>query len=238
MSRIITIGSGSSGNCYILECGKEKLIIELGVDIQKVFRTLDYNIDDVVGCLVSHIHKDHSAYIVHALGHCLPVYSCEEVKKKYKQAQLLPLGKKTQIGGFKVQPISVPHSCECYAFLIEHKEMGRLLFVTDCEKFGYKIKDLNHIFIEANWYEGFIIDNLCEGKELRSRYENHMELEDTIRALKANYSPSLQSICLVHLSSSNGDPIYFAQRVKEEVGFENVNVATGGVEVSLQLSEF
>ena len=48
MSRIITIGSGSSGNCYILECGKEKLIIELGVDIQKVFRTLDYNIDDVV----------------------------------------------------------------------------------------------------------------------------------------------------------------------------------------------
>ena len=48
MNRIITIGSGSSGNSYILECGNEKLILELGCDFNEILRVLNYNIDDVI----------------------------------------------------------------------------------------------------------------------------------------------------------------------------------------------
>ena len=237
-SKINIIGSGSSGNAYVLECGNEKLFIELGVDIQKVFKALNYDINNVVGCLVSHIHKDHSSYITHAIGYGLPVYSCQEVVDKHRQVNLLELGKKTQIGGFKVQPISVPHSCECYAFLIEHNAMGRMLFCTDCKKFNYKIKSLNHIFIEANYDEDLVIDNLCEDVDVRSLYGNHMELKNAIDALKNNYSPSLQTICLVHLSVGNADPNMFNERVKKEIGFYNTYIATKGLEINLELNDF
>ena len=238
ISKITVVGSGSSGNSYILDCGDDKLIIELGVDIQKVFKVLDYDIDNVVGCLVTHIHKDHSAYITHALRHALPIYSCEEVVKKYKQVNLLKLGEKVQIGRFKVQPIEVPHSCQCYAYLIEHNAIGRMLFATDCKHFCYKIKNLNHIFIEANWDEELVVDSLCRDEEIRSRYCNHMEIQSTLQALRNNFNSNLQNICLIHLSGGNANPKMFKDMVRGSLGFDNVFIADKGVEIPLQLSEF
>lgn len=238
MSKLITIGSGSSGNSYILECGNEKLLIELGVDFKQVLRALNYDLTNVCACLVSHQHLDHAKYIPNAKKHGLPVYSCQEVVDKYNDALVLELCKKTKIGGFTVQPIEVPHSCQCYAFLIEHEAMGRLLFCTDCERFGCRIKNLNHICIEANWDEDVLIDNMCDDIEIRSRFEHHMELNNTILSLKTNYGVDLQTVCLVHLSSGNADPKKFKKRVVEELGFDNVYMAESGLEVELSKEEF
>jgi phosphoribosyl 1,2-cyclic phosphodiesterase len=238
VSKIRVIGSNSNGNSYILECGNEKLLIELGVDFKQVLRALNYDLTNVHACLVSHKHTDHAKYIPSAKNHGLPVFSCQEVADKHDGVAVLELGKKTKIGGFTVQPIEVPHSCQCYAFLIEHEAMGRLLFCTDCERFGYRIKNLNHICIEANWDEDVLIDNMCDDIEIRSRFEHHMELNNTILALKTNYGVSLQTVCLVHLSSGNADPKKFKKRVVEELGFNNVCVCESGLEVELSNSEF
>ena len=86
------------------------------------------------------------------------------------------------LGGFKVQPMEVPHSCQCYAYLIQHEEVGKLLFITDCVRFNYKIKGINHVLIESNWCEEILINNLCNDVETRSHHEHHMELSDTIKA--------------------------------------------------------
>ena len=142
------------------------------------------------------------------------------------------------LGGFKVQPMEVPHSCQCYAFLIENDRLGRMLFCTDCTNFGYRIKNLNHIFIEANWCEEILINNLCNDVETRSHHEHHMELSDTIKALKNNYSPYLMTVGLLHLSNGNSDEKMFRQRVINELGFDNVVVMDKGLTIPLQLSEF
>ena len=44
-----------------------------------------------------------------------------------------------QIGSFTVLPFNVPHDTEieCYGYLIEHEEMGKLLFLTDLEYCKY-----------------------------------------------------------------------------------------------------
>ena len=238
MSKIKVIGSGSSGNSYILECGEEKLLLELGVDFNEVLKGLDFELLSVVGCLVTHEHLDHAKHIPHAHNHGLPIYSCKSVVDKYPQATLLKLGEKVQIGNFKVQPIEVSHSCQCYAFLIEHSAMGRMLFCTDCQKFPYKIKSLNHVFIEANYDEELVVDNLCKDKEVRSMYHSHMEILRTIEAIRNNYSPSLQTICLMHLSSGNAHPKQFKEMVQGSFGFNNVFVAEKGLEINLQTEEF
>lgn len=72
----------------------------------------------------------------------------------------------------------------------------------------------------------------------RSLYEYHMEINDTISALKTNYNQELQNIVLLHLSNANSNAEDFRNMVIEELGFDNVFVADKGMEISLQKSEF
>lgn len=116
--------------------------------------------------------------------------------------------------------------------------MGRLVFVTDCSSFPYKIKNVNHFLIEANYSDDIAIDNMCNGFDNRSMSNQHLEINDTIDALKQNYSSSLQTICLLHLSSGNSNAEEFKQRVKDELGFSNVYVADKGLTINLDKDEF
>lgn len=155
-----------------------------------------------------------------------------------KRVKVLETGLKTQIGGFKVQPLNVPHSVECYSFIIQHEEFGKLLFATDCSSFRYKIKNLNHILIEANWSDDILIDNMCNDADMRSRHEQHLEINDTIEVVRVNYNENLQNVVLIHLSSGNSNEHKFIKKVKTETGLPNVYCAKENLVVSLCKSEF
>ena len=148
------------------------------------------------------------------------------------------MGVKTRIGGFKVQPLLVPHNAECYSFLITHEELGKLLFITDCSDFKYKVRDCNHIMIEANYDDDILVDNMCNAEYSRSASENHLEIGQTIDVLKHNYSTELQTITLLHLSQGNADKTKFVERVKRELSFKDVVAAESGLVVELNKSEF
>lgn len=50
------IGSGSKGNCYLIECSSDTLILDIGVSWNDVLQGLNYKIGGVQGILVSHGH--------------------------------------------------------------------------------------------------------------------------------------------------------------------------------------
>lgn len=50
------LASGSSGNCYIVQAGEEKLILECGIGYKEILKGLNYTIKNVKGCLISHQH--------------------------------------------------------------------------------------------------------------------------------------------------------------------------------------
>ena len=54
--KLIVVGTGSKGNCYILSNEKESLVIEAGASYEKILRGLNYNVKNVVGVVVSHSH--------------------------------------------------------------------------------------------------------------------------------------------------------------------------------------
>lgn len=236
MAELRVISSGSQGNSYIIECEKETLLAELGVPFSDIMSSLNYNIPKVVGAIVSHQHQDHAnkGTIAKMLKYGIPVYSCEEAAHENKGVTIVKKGRKTSIGGFKIQPIPLQHSVQCFGFLVEHDEFGRLVFATDCSSFPYLIKNVNHFLIECNWSEDVLIDNMCNNEEMRSRHEQHLELENTVMALSANYSSSLQTILLLHLSNGNSNAEMFKNRVKEELGFFNVHIAEKGLTLQLQ----
>ena len=56
MASLKIIGSSSSGNAYILDCGSEQLILELGVSWKEILKALNFDLSKVVGVCVSHSH--------------------------------------------------------------------------------------------------------------------------------------------------------------------------------------
>ena len=54
MASLKCVGSGSSGNCYILTCNNEKLILDCGLPIKVIKQGLDFDLGGIQGVLISH----------------------------------------------------------------------------------------------------------------------------------------------------------------------------------------
>lgn len=239
MAILKVLGSSSQGNSYVLECKDETLVIELGVKWNEILKALNYGegLKRVRGCLTSHRrrHQDHSLSIPNAIKYAVDVYSCADVQTIHSKVKVLSKGVKTQIGGFKVQPVDMFHSVECYGFLIEHKECGRIVFCTDTSKIPYRFKNIQHFIVEANYDADIVLNCLLSNVLNSSQSENHMEIDDTIDFLKNNVNENTNSITLVHLSNGNSNEKKFRERVRTELGFSNVYVADKGMTINLSL---
>ena len=239
MAILKVVGSGSKGNCYLLQTEKETLILELGCKWNDVLRMLDYKIDNVGGCLVTHCqsHQDHAKYIPNALNAQIPVYSCQEVANKFDRVNVLQPKTKYKIGGFIVMPLLVEHNTQNFAYIITHDDFGTLVFCTDAVSFPYKVKGIHHLLIEANNSEDLIIDNLCKNETIRSHNEYHMEINKTTEAIKRNINPNLRTLMLIHLSDGQSDEKLFQKMVFEEVGIRPI-IADKGLEITLDRFDF
>ena len=50
------IGSGSSGNCYLISTENETLILDCGLPIKDIKKALNYDIRRISGVVVTHSH--------------------------------------------------------------------------------------------------------------------------------------------------------------------------------------
>lgn len=237
MAELQVVGSGSKGNTYLLKTSKRVFILDLGCKWDDIMKSLNYQIDNVAACLVSHVHSDHSKSIPNALKYQLPVYSCQDVAYKFKGVISLSEGKKYKIGNFVVQPISVYHNVENYAYIVDCDEFGRMLFITDCVRFPYRLRKANHLLLEANYSNDIVIDHMMNGYEIRSQNQYHMELEDTIECIKNNMSSELNNVVIAHLSDGQSDERMFADRIYDETGIMP-KIASKGLIVELNKEDF
>ena len=223
--KLTVLGSGSSGNCYLLHNEKECLVVEAGIPFVEVKKALDFDISKIVGVIVSHEHKDHSKYVsdYHKVG--IPVFKPYEIVAA-------PLN---MFGNFSIRHFSVVHDVECYGFLIEHKEFGKLLFATDTEYIKYRFKSLNHVLIEANYSKELLKEY---HKVLGDRIKlSHMEIDTTCEFLEVNNNPNLYNVLLLHLSDRTSNEQQFMDKAKQVVNC-NVYVATKGLEIDLNTEPF
>lgn len=58
MRTLTVVGTGSTqGNCYILDCDGEKLILDAGVRIGEIKKALNWSIRGLKGVVISHAHR-------------------------------------------------------------------------------------------------------------------------------------------------------------------------------------
>lgn len=235
--KIHVIGSGSTGNGYIIESNGKKLIVELGCKWKFYLEAMKYDIANVEGALVSHKHSDHTATLGHALQYLIPVYSNKEVAEDHPLINVLTTEYSYMIGSFKVQCLKVPHNALCYSFIITCPSGEKILFATDLHKFNYKVSDCDVIMMEANYDENLVHEALARGAVVRSQNENHLDIKDCLEALERCSGKKTQLIILLHMSDGFSDEKRFQKEAHEATGIR-VGLAHKGLIYEINESDF
>ena len=244
--RLNVLGSDSNGNCYVLQTDKEALIIEAGVRFSEVKKALKWQLSKVVGAVISHEHNDHAKYIRDFVSNGITVLALPSVFRA-KGIDSLSFRKEIEpmhgyiVGGFRVFAMPVCHDVPCVGFIIEHEDMGRMLFVTDTMMLEYRVPGLNHILLEANYAEDILDAKIEAGSvplSMKPRLiHSHMEIETTKGILRANDLSGVNEIVLIHLSNGNSDERRFVREVQETSG-KPVYAAVAGLELNLSINPY
>lgn len=228
MLKFLSLGSGSSGNCYILYTETDGLMIDCGVGIRTLKKHL-YNygvpLSLIHHIIVTHDHADHIKSVgTLSSDYHIPVWATQSVhhgifrnwsvRKKVDEPfrRFIEKGETQTIGEFAVTPFSVPHdSIDCVGYRIVHQDIT-FTIITDCghltDEIRQYIAESNYLIIEANHDPEMLAEGpYPEHLKVRIAGEHgHMCNQDCAKALAENATPKLQHVWLCHLSEENNHP--------------------------------
>ena len=248
--KLHVLGSSSSGNCYLFQSEKtgEVLAVEAGVKFNKVKKVLDFNLNSIVGCIVSHAHGDHAKCVGDFINACIPCYMSQGTKhalgfsSSYWAKGLLPF-EQVVINGFRVIPFPVQHdAAEPYGYLIRHEECGTVLFATDTYFLKYKFPGLNNVMLECNYSKEILDANFTAGRIDKKRYErtikSHMSYDNCLLTLQANDLSQVCNILLLHLSDNNSNATEFIHGIERLYPEIEITAATNGLSLTFNKNPY
>lgn len=218
--------SSSSGNLYVVTANSGKrLLIECGVSWTKLIKALNYNLTGIVGCILTHEHKDHSAAIHEVMKSGIDVYASagtfEALEVSGRRRNKI-LGDRTllRIEGFEVFSFWTSHDAkEPLGFIVRERETDEfLLFATDTshirQRFGY-LFDI--IAIECS-YDKEILQARVDANDINETLARRLLTSHLEKTATANYIKkhcNLQRCREIHLLHLSGDNIN-KQQTREE----------------------
>jgi phosphoribosyl 1,2-cyclic phosphodiesterase len=223
--KVITLQSGSNGNCIYVEAGGCRLLVDAGISgKQAELRLAEHgrSIRDVDAVLISHDHSDHAKCIgVFQRKFSLPVYVTAKTLGAAQSRQALGelgevrpfvAGDRLALDGLSVQTIPTPHDgIDGVAFVLDDGRR-RLGVLTDLGHpfagLGEVIASLDAVLLESN-YDPEMLAGGVYPEFLKRRIAGlggHISNDESAELIKAWASPKLQWVCLAHLSEQNNDP--------------------------------
>lgn len=213
------LGSSSAGNCYLLDSGKEVLVLDCGIDIAKIKKGLNWDISRIVGVCVTHSHLDHAKSVKDFEDMGIPVF------KRYTHTDITD---RVNFGGFKVISFHLPHNgTPNYGFYIK-ADGQKILYLTDFEycQFNFKALEVNHILIECNYQQELVNRDL---PNFEHKVRGHCSLDTCKKFIQANKTNALRTVVLCHMGAEttiSGEcvaevqkvancPVYVAEKGKE-----------------------
>ena len=224
MLKFMSLSSGSCGNCYYLGTEQGGLLIDAGVSLRRLKKTLqehelDFNSFSAV--LVTHDHLDHIRHLGSFCKKlCKPVYTTADIHRALARhtftastigpcRKILESGVWNEVAGFKVRYFIVPHDATQtvgYAIEIDGR---RFVIMTDIGRMTDEAVELSlgadTVVVESN----YDMDMLMSGPytyELKMRIVQgcgHLSNDECASAIRRFHHPSLRNIFLCHLSENN-----------------------------------
>lgn len=222
--KLIIIGSSSQGNSYALQADSgEFLLLEAGVSLKEVKRNIGYKTSKVVGCIVSHIHGDHSKYANEYLKAGMQVLSNEDVAEKIPGVEAIHEETTLQLGKFRVTPFNVEHDVKNYGYLIYHPSYGSIFFATDCYNLHFALKGCKTYLAECNYSDKLLKMKVSEGVTPKYQADrvmlSHMSMEHCVSWLHdCKAEETAGQIVLIHGSARHLNPQEATSEVQQEFG--------------------
>jgi len=228
--RFAVLGSGSSGNAYLVEAGESILLIDAGFSRRELGRRLALlgrSFDQVTALLLTHEHSDHCSAVPQLLKReRFPVLATPGTLGRLGLAgngRIVPLdGTPLEMGDLQVRPFSVSHdAAEPVGFVFESQEGRRFGLASDLGTVTalvlHRLQGCHGLALEANHDE----EKLRTGpypfdlqRRIRSNH-GHLSNAQTCRALPDLLHGGLRAVLPIHLSEINNDPILVKYSVTE-----------------------
>jgi phosphoribosyl 1,2-cyclic phosphodiesterase len=238
MLTLLTISSGSVGNCHLIFSETETLILDCGVPIKEIEKGLNFNLLKVKAALLSHEHKDHSKALADLKLTGIPIFApyesetIERKPRKYGEFTVYPLPMMDK--DFKTwQHTNADRSeCKCYGFYIKWRE-EKILYITDtkCIVWNFKEQKINHIILSVNYDTDLTDENDAKKAHVLT---GHLSLQSAVKFVEVNYTDSLRSVIACHLSRENANKDKVIEEIKKVACGANVSVAEKGKMIELR----
>ena len=242
------IGTGSSGNAYLLREDRHALLLDAGIPIKAIMRAADWK--TLQGCLITHEHQDHAKAAKEVARMGLQTYMTEGTLGAINEDGILPALNAVQmlspfdIGEFTVMAFETEHDAsQPCGWLIRYRPTGEtVLYATDTYYLKYTFPGVDYWIIECNYVDEIVDAQQQEGilsSALRSRLKkSHLSLRRLLDVLKANDLTKAKAVVLVHLSNERSDEKAMASAVKEVTGLDEVYAAVVGQRIPLMQCPF
>ena len=224
--KITALGSGSSGNCYLVDLGSSYLMLDCGVRVKELMSKIDINQIELI--YLSHHHYDHDREYENKRFRAVPridgsINQGFNENRLYKQFKGL-----YSMYEFNIEHGGVPNSGLVFQ---NHKTCETLIYATDFTNCIWNLRKFkpNVVIIECNYCKEVVLSDDNFNRQVENIYR-HLSLDGTIKFLKTLNLSKCEEIILVHVSSNYGNPEFMRETVEAEFGIKTgVALKNGGI---------
>ena len=246
----LSFGSGSSGNSAYIGDADGGILIDAGVDTDKIrdgLRANGLNFDSIKGICLTHDHSDHVRYVYslvrkhpHIGVYCTPktlsgIMRRHSISRRLKDYHR-PIYKEFPftIGNFRITAFEVSHDgTDNSGFFVSHGDQN-FAIATDLgcitPRVEFYMSQADHIMIESN-YDAEMMRNGSYPMHLKARItadNGHLDNRVTAEFLNRIAGPRLTHIFLCHLSQDNNTPQLAVETVRHALEKAGLGPAGGG----------
>lgn len=248
MFQLTILGSGSAGNCALVETPKTRLLIDGGLSCLQIRQRLSgigVNPIEIDGILLTHEHGDHAGGLdVWCRQFHTPIYcnalTAEALRRQSpdnpKDWRIFVTGNDFTVGDVNVQTFSVPHDAMDPVGFVLHHQRNALGFLTDlgfatklaCER----VRQAHTLVIEANHDEQLLQNDTKRPWSTKQRImsrHGHLSNAAAAQVVAGMLGSNIRRTILGHLSRDCNSVELASDAVRKEV------VNAGGAADSLEI---
>ena len=213
--------SSSGGNLYRITDGKSSLLLECGLPIKKLRRSLGHDAHAADGVLLSHEHMDHAKAAKDIIKAGVDLYcsagTAGALGLEGHRVHIVRALQQFTVGPWTVLPFETQHdSAEPLGFLIQNGT-DKLLWCMDSYYIKHRFQGLTMIAVECNYSKRTLSEDIPPAQKHRL-LRSHLSLETLLDFLAANDLAAVREIHLLHLSDDNSDERLFKEIVQANTG--------------------
>ena len=239
--RIAILGSGSKGNCVVVDGGGSTILIDVGFGPKEVRRRMQHlgmDLADIDAIIITHAHGDHvkgARQLAAAMGK--PTWATEATRRfastftcLKNHVEVTP-GQRFKIGGLSILPIKTSHDDPgSVAYAIDDGDEA-FAFCTDLgdphDNVAAGLRGVDSLMLEFN-HDRHMLQTGPYSSHLKRRVASrhgHLNNDDSALLLSKAVTSSLTRVLCAHLSEVNNTNHKALEAARSVVDGKDIDIA-------------